>query len=258
MSNHPIIERNLHYWTQRAASYSKANQGELSDSRRSHWSAELCRQIDGRFPHTAREKIRVLEVGTGPGFFAILLAEAGYRVTAIDLTPGMLAEAKQNAGDLADKIDFREMNAEALTFADASFDVVISRNLTWNLPHPERACAEWCRVLAKGGLLLNFDANWYAYLFHDGAREGYQRDRRNSERLGLGDVNVGENFDVMEDIAHWVPLSAVHRPEWDVNVLTGLGLRVCTDSRVWERVWDRQEKTNCASTPLFLVRGEKA
>lgn len=257
MPRDSIIQKNLHYWTQRASSYSEVNQGELSDDRRGHWRAELCRQIDTRFPGRARKEIRVLEVGTGPGFFAILLAEAGYAVTAVDLTPSMLAEAKKNAGGLSNKIDFREMNAEALQFSDASFDVVISRNVTWNLPHPEQACAEWCRVLADGGLLLNFDANWYAYLFDDNAREGYRQDRKNSEEMGLGDVNIGENFDVMEDIAHKVPLSAVNRPEWDVHVLTGLGLRVCTDCQVWERVWDRQEKTNCASTPLFLVRGEK-
>jgi len=257
MSHDSILQENLHYWTRRAASYSEVNQGELSDGHRSRWSGELRRQIDNRFPRKRREAVRVLEAGTGPGFFAILLAEAGYAVTAIDLTPNMLAEARKNAGALAEQIDFREMNAEALQFADSSFDVVVSRNLTWNLPHPERAYAEWCRVLAPGGLLLNFDANWYAYLFDAAAEEAYLRDRRNSADLGLGDLNVGENFDVMEEIAQRVPLSAIRRPDWDAAVLAGLGLRVRTDCQVWERVWDRQEKTNCASTPLFLVRGEK-
>ena len=258
MPHNSIIQENLHYWTNRAASYSEVNQGELSDERRIRWSGELCRQIDTRFPHKQREDIRVLEVGTGPGFFAILLTEAGYAVTAIDLTPNMLAEAKKNAGALANKIDFREMNAEALQFADGSFDVVISRNLTWNLPHPEQAYAEWCRVLTSGGLLLNFDANWYAYLFDNAAKAAYQQDRQNSEELGLGDLNVGENFDIMEEIAQRVPLSSIKRPEWDVDILTRLGLHVYTDCQVWERVWDQQEKTNCASTPMFLVRGEKA
>lgn len=253
-----IIQENLSYWTQRAASYSTVNQEELADGRRSRWRAELCRQIDARFPQKNREDIHILEAGTGPGFFAILLAEAGYKVTAIDLTPNMLAEARKNAGELANQIDFREMNAEALQFADAAFHVVISRNLTWNLPHPEQAYAEWRRVLVSGGLLLNFDANWYAYLFDDAAKEAYRQDRQNSAEQGLGDVNIGENFNIMEDIARRVPLSAIRRPDWDAAILTRLGLRVDTDCRVWERVWDRQERTNCASTPMFLVRGEKA
>lgn len=258
LHNTSIIQENLHYWTQRAASYSTVNQGELADGHRNRWSAELCRQIDAHFPRKDREDIRILDIGTGPGFFAILFAEAGYTVTAIDLTPNMLAEARKNAGRLAHKIDFREMNAEALDFADASFDVVVSRNLTWNLPHPERAYAEWCRVLGEGSLLLNFDANWYAYLYDGDAMEAYRQDRQNSAELGLGDVNIGENFDIMEDIARQIPLSAVKRPGWDEDVLSGLGLRVDTDCCVWERVWNRQEMTNCASTPMFLVRGIKS
>ena len=257
LHSNTIIQKNLRYWTHRAASYSTVNQEELADGHRSRWSAELCRQIDDRFPQERREDIHILEVGTGPGFFAILLAEAGYTVTAIDLTPNMLSEARKNAGDLVHKINFLEMNAEALQFADAAFHVVVSRNLTWNLPHPELAYAEWCRVLAPGGLLLNFDANWYAYLFDDTALRAYRQDRENSAKLGLGDINIGENFDIMEEIACQVPLSAIKRPDWDVGILAGLGLRVDTDCRVWERVWDQQERTNCASTPMFLIRGEK-
>ena len=45
----------------------------------------------------------------------------------------MLAAAKQNAGVLAEKITFLQMNAEALSFPDNCFDVIVSRNLTWNL-----------------------------------------------------------------------------------------------------------------------------
>ena len=40
--------------------------------------------------------------------------------------------------------------------------MIVSRNLTWNLPHPEMAYKEWLRVLKKGGRLLNFDATGMA------------------------------------------------------------------------------------------------
>lgn len=198
----------------------------------------------------------MLEVGTGPGFFAILLCELGYAVTAVDLTPAMLAEAKKNAGGLADGICFMEMNAEELDFAEQSFDVVVSRNLTWNLPQPERAYAEWARVLKPGGLLLNFDANWYTYLFDDEARQAYDRDRANSAEQGIGDQNVGENFDLMEDIARRVPLSNIRRPAWDLQQLRTLGLQAQADETVWQRVWSEEEKLNFSSTPMFLVRGK--
>ena len=58
------------------------------------------------------EETKVLDIGTGPGFFAIILAEAGYQVTAVDYTEEMLKEAKKNAGNLAGKICWKQMNAQ--------------------------------------------------------------------------------------------------------------------------------------------------
>ena len=186
--------------------------------------------------------------------------ELGCAVTAIDLTRAMLAEAKENAGLLADEICFMEMNAEALSFAPERFDAVISRNLTWNLPHPDRAYAEWTRVLKKGGVLLNFDANWYAYLFDEDAQAAWDRDRRSSAERGVRDQNVeaeGEHFDVMEEIARRVPLSKIARPAWDLQQLASLGLKAEADETVWKRVWSEEETISFASTPMFLVRGRK-
>ena len=255
-----ILEENREYWTGRASGYSEVNKLELSTAQRQKWKECLRGELTRHFPGRPPAGLRVLEVGTGPGFFAILLRELGCEVTAIDLTPAMLAEAKENAGALADGIRFLEMNAEELSFSDGSFDAVISRNLTWNLPHPGRAYAEWARVLKPGGLLMNFDANWYAYLFDRSAREAYDRDRANSAEQGVWDQNigsVGENFDVMEDIARRVPLSGVRRPAWDLERLSALGLRCEADERIWERVWSEEEKISFASTPLFLVKGTK-
>ena len=155
-----ILEENRSYWTDRAAGYSEVSKLELSTAQRQKWKDCLYEELARQFPERTMERLRVLEVGTGPGFFAILLCELGCDVTAVDLTPAMLEEARKNAGVLADEIHYMEMNAEALNFPDESFDAVVSRNLTWNLPHPDRAYAEWVRVLKPGGLLLNFDANW--------------------------------------------------------------------------------------------------
>ena len=91
--------------------------------------------------------MRVLDVGTGPGFYAIILAERGYRVTAVDFSEQMLAEARQNAGSLGEKIRFLRMDAHSLDLPDESFDAVVTRNLTWNLTDPVRAYREWKRVL---------------------------------------------------------------------------------------------------------------
>ena len=252
-----IIHENQAYWTGRAATYSEVNQMELSGNGRVRWSNTLQEKICSHFPNREPKDIRVLEIGTGPGFFAILMAEAGYRVTAVDLTPSMLDEARRNAGSLAGRIDFRQMNAESLSFPDASFDVILSRNLTWNLPHPEKAYREWHRVLRPGGMLLNFDANWYHYLFDRDAKERYEKDRENTRSCGIKDENIGERFDVMEDIARRIPLSRISRPDWDHRILSELDFRVRTDPSIWKRVWSPEEKINFASTPMFLVQAVK-
>lgn len=255
--NTNLLLENKAYWTQRAPGYSRINREELATQQREVWRQALTERISSRFPDRTPDEIHVLEVGTGPGFFAILLAEAGYRVTAIDLTPSMLDQARYNAGDLCSRIDFREMNAEALDFDNERFDLILSRNLTWNLPNPELAYADWARALKPGGMIMVLDANWYAYLLDDGARKAYEQDRENSVREGLEDFNVGSRFDCMEEIAMKMPLTRACRPAWDLQVLTDLGLLADADPHIWKRVWSHQEKINFASTPMFLVCGYK-
>ncbi len=257
VSRRTILEENKEYWTGRASGYSEVNRLELRTAQREKWKECLRAELERQFPNRSFEELRVLEIGTGPGFFAILLRELGCDVTAIDLTPAMLAEAKENAGALTEEICFMEMNAEELSFEGGSFDAVISRNLTWNLPHPDRAYAEWARVLKPGGLMLNFDANWYAYLFDHDAQAAYEKDRLNSAAHGAGDQNIGENFDIMEDIARRVPLSGIRRPDWDLRRLSELGLSAEADESVWERVWSEEEKLNFASTPLFMIAAKR-
>lgn len=257
IDNISLFEKNRSYWSQRSVSYSDVNKEELSGESRHKWSAVLREAIESHFPNRPAEDISVLDIGTGPGFFAILLAEMGYKVTAVDLSPAMLAEAVNNAGDLAKKIDFREMSAECLDFQSESHDVAVSRNLTWNLPHPESAYSEWCRVLRSGGLLLNFDSNWYNYLFDDSAKAKYESDRLRSAELGLGDQNIGENFDLMEDIARSLPLSSLARPAWDEAVLSELGMDVRVNADIWKKVWTLQEQTNFSSTPMFIITAFK-
>ena len=105
--------------------------------------------------------------------------------------------------------------------------------------------------------MVNFDANWYAYLYDDQAQAAYERDRENTARMGVKDENIGENFDTMEEIARQMPLSNVRRPAWDLEQLGRLGLQASADERIWEQVWSEEEKLNFSSTPLFLVRAVK-
>lgn len=252
-----FVRENRSYWSQRSQSYSLQHRGELESDQHARWQRELLDAIASAYPGIAPEELSVLDAGCGPGFFSIILAEAGFRVTSIDYTPAMLEQAQRNAGDLAGRIEFRQMNAEALEFPDESFDIVVSRNLTWDLPHPCRAYAEWTRVLKRGGLLLNFDANWYGYLYDEEKREAYEDDRINTAQAGLNDRIIHTNVGAMEKIAREVPLSHKSRPAWDVETLQDLDMDVHIDLGVFKRVWSKEERVNHASTPLFRVLARK-
>lgn len=249
--------QNIAYWTTRAPSYSAVNQEELASSQHRVWRTAITRRIAQHFGATPPEALKILDVGTGPGFFAIILAELGYQVTAVDYTEAMLQQARQNAGALAGRIQFRTMDAEALDFPDGAFDVVISRNVTWNLRHPDQAYSHWVRVLKPGGLLLNFDANWYRYLFDHDAEVCHRQDRDNVAKTHAADDTAGTDVAAMEAIARQAPLSAHHRPGWDLEVLRRHHMSAHAEPDIWKQVWTENERINNASTPMFLVMGVK-
>lgn len=249
-----LQERIEDYWTNRAEGYSKVNQEELAGEQKIRWQKTL----EAHFPNQNPEQLKVLDVGTGPGFFAVLLAEAGYQVTAVDYTEEMLTKARKNAGAYANKIQWLQMDAQNLTFPEETFDIVVSRNLTWNLEHPEKAYQHWHRVLKKGGHLLNFDANWYHHLFDKEQRTAYEEDRQKVEENGLEDHYTCTDIDEMEAIARQVPLSKISRPSWDRQVMTNLGFqKIQINSDIWQQVWSEIEKVNYGSTPMFLAAGVK-
>lgn len=249
------------YWSGRTEGYSEVNKKELQGIQRSAWLKvfeEQFEKVAGKIADGEKKSLRILDIGTGPGFFPRILAEAGYHVTAVDYTTEMLEKAKENAEEYADKIVFRQMDAQNLEFENESFDVIISRNLTWNLEKPEQAYREWYRVLSYGGMILNFDANWYGYLFDEEKRKAYEQDRRNVEAEALDDHYLCTDIDKMEQLALQMPLSPEKRPEWDESVLSNTGFKkVYSDIQVWKRVWSAEEKLNYGSTPMFMVMAEK-
>lgn len=254
-----LLQEIASYWGTRAEGYSEVNEKELAGSQREAWLHVL----EEQFPEKKKEEMKILDIGTGPGFFPMILSEAGYTVAAVDYTEEMLEKAKENLGKYTkyglERVTLQRMDAQNLEFVDETFDVVISRNLTWNLEKPEQAYQEWMRVLKPGGVLLNFDANWYGYLYDEEKKEAYEADRKKVEEQQLDDHYLCTDIDRMENIARQVPLSAMERPAWDTKVLESLGVcSIQTDSEIWKRVWSEEERLNYASTPMFLVRAEKS
>jgi SAM-dependent methyltransferase len=90
---------------------------------------------------------RVLDVATGPGYVAAAAARRGAKVIGVDLAEEMV----RLAGRLHPAIEFRAADAERLPFPDGSFDAVTGSLAILHLARPERAAAEFRRVLAPGG-----------------------------------------------------------------------------------------------------------
>ncbi|WP_447979019.1 class I SAM-dependent methyltransferase [Candidatus Nitrospira bockiana] len=96
---------------------------------------------------------RVLDVGCGTGVVAITAANKGAVVTGLDLTPELLARAKDNAATVGVTVTWQEGDAEALPFEDGVFDVVVSQFGHMFAPRPEIATREMLRVLKAGGTI---------------------------------------------------------------------------------------------------------
>jgi ubiquinone/menaquinone biosynthesis C-methylase UbiE len=97
-----------------------------------------------------------LEVAIGTGL-NLPYYPPGVRLTAIDLTPEMLAQAETRARNIGRDIDLREADAHDLPFVDASFDTAISTYAMCSFRDEERVVAEMKRVLRPGGRLILVD-----------------------------------------------------------------------------------------------------
>ncbi len=276
MNREDLEKSNHEYWGKRSLTYSDVNKEELLGEQHRKWQDLLDEEIQKVF-YSKRQDIKILDIGAGPGFISIILSELGYKVTAADFSKEMLAEAEKNyqtavgsgnmrvASDTEDNneensgnIEFKVEDAMNLSFPDECFDVVFSRNLTWNLPDPKKAYGEWLRVLKKGGCLLVFDANWYAFLRDEEKRRAYEEDRKNVAARGMDDYNIGENFSVMDEIADRLPLTGINRPMWDADLLRKLGIDdITTNTDAGSIVYSEKEMINYASTPLFMVKAVK-
>jgi len=99
-----------------------------------------------------RPNQKVLDVGCGTGVVAVTARRAGALVTGLDLTPELLAVARENAAIAQmDDITWKEGDVENLPFRDSEFDVVLSQFARIFAPRPEVALKEMLRVLKPGG-----------------------------------------------------------------------------------------------------------
>lgn len=244
------------YWDGSSASYSDIVREELDTAMREVW----LKLVEDNRPQG--EQLHVLDAGCGPGFFSILMGQNGHRIDAFDFSKDMLKKAKENAEryGVAHAVTFSEMDAHALEYDSGSFDLILSRNMTWTLQNPAKVYSEWLRVLKPGGKLLNFDANWNHRYYDAGLRLLMEQDFRRLQELGYQvDLQDGHGSEEAERV--WsigLPLNHENRPLWDVKTLFSLG---CTDVRVVTKLPDgimNEYYTNYyRHIPVFMVCATK-
>src|SRR5947209_15677534 len=96
---------------------------------------------------------RVLDVACGTGVVGVTAARIGAKVSGLDLTPELLAVARENSQIAELDIDSREGDVEALPFGQGEFDIVLSQFGHMFAPRPDVAIAQMLRVLKPGGTI---------------------------------------------------------------------------------------------------------
>ena len=250
-----MLEEIQGYWNYRYTGYSKVNQKELEGIQRERWKKQFERLLP------SNKNLKVLDIGTGPGFFTIILEELGYtNITGIDVSEKMLEVAEENIqkyGKKNSRIQLIQMDAQSLEFKPKSFDIIVSRNLTWNLEKPQQAYSEWLRVLKPNGALFIFDANWYAFLKNESLAKEFEAKRQQAIEEKLEDYWQGEGVDEekMDWIVQQLPLTYQLRPQWDMEYFsTQEGISVETEENFGDLVWDYEEQLNYGATPMFCIK----
>lgn len=144
-----LTHRLAAYWDSPAGVQRTLDADEVTFAERLAWLDVLRRHLKA-----GGRRLQVLDVGTGTGYMARLLAELNHQVTALDLSTPMLAAARQHTDSAATLIAWRQGDALAPNFPDHSFDVVVARYLLSVLTQPLEALQAWRHVLKPDGRLL--------------------------------------------------------------------------------------------------------
>jgi SAM-dependent methyltransferase len=163
MGFHDEIRR---YWDEDSATYDNApGHRPTAPAEQAAWATALARLLP---PPPAR----VLDVGAGTGFLSLMAARLGHKVTALDISPGMLAKLRVSAE--AGGFDVEIVEGRAEEPPAGPFDAVMERHLMWTLRDPVATLKAW-RASAPLGRLILVEGTWGRTDAVESARQAARR-----------------------------------------------------------------------------------
>ena len=228
------------YWTGRVAQFERLRIDELNSNKRERWLHEL----RARLPWS--RKLNILDIGTGTGFFAFILAAEGHWTTGIDLTEEMINGARRTSVLLDLYPSFKVMDAEAPEFTPGSFDAIVTRNLTTFLPDLPAAYRKWRELLREGGVLINFDGDYY-YDHSDAPLPANHAHRELTADQNAAYAHISDEMRGFQK----------QRPEWDIELLKQAGYHdIQVDRTVSQRIYKEIDRFY-NPTPLFCITARR-
>lgn len=144
-----LHDRIREFWDQDAETYDDSASHAASDPvEAAAWRAALRSALP-------EPGARVLDAGAGTGALSLLAAELGYEVTALDLSDGMLAKAREKAERRGLELSF--VAGPASRPPPGPFDAVMERHVVWTMPDPTGVLRSWREVVTPGGRLILFE-----------------------------------------------------------------------------------------------------
>ena len=237
-------------WNSSADGYNLYIQEELNSFKKEAW-------IELILENENKDSMNILDVGTGPGFFSIILSQRGHKLTGIDCTENMIKVAKNNSKICNINADFFVMDSHELDFEDNTFDMIVSRNVTWTLYDPKKAYKEWLRVLKPNGKLIIFDANWQLHYF-DKELEKKVKASQYEYSKKYGEPFESCTTEIKDEVEKSLPLSDKLRPHWDIKNLGEIGYKnIEVDNNIIDRIYDEKEMMLYGCTPSFKLTATK-